>query len=423
MSSMKVFKFGGASVKSALAVQNVAEILNRYREDKILIVISAMAKTTNALEKLLQAYLNNSSDKMQIFEEVKTFHFQILTELISTNNLLAIPDLQNHFDALKTKLDSKSDGSEAKEYAQIVSYGEVFSTVIVYHYLKENNFNCAWKQAGDYIITDNNYKEANVDWVKSPERIQSQLLPVFEEFDLVITQGFIAKTEQGTVSTLGREGSDYSAAIFAYGLNAEDLTIWKDVPGLLNADPKYFENTQKIDCISYRETIELAYYGASIIHPKTIQPLQNKDIPLYIKSFVDPSAEGSKIQSGTYADLLIPSYIFKKKQVLISISARDFSFIAEQHLSYIFNKMTDYGLKVNLMQNSAISFSLCMDNKGKTMLAFIDELQKDFKVKYNEHMELITIRHYNQEIINDLIGDRKVYLEQKNRTTVQLLVR
>ncbi len=260
MSSMKVFKFGGASVKSALAVQNVAEILNRYREDKILIVISAMAKTTNALEKLLQAYLNNSSDKMQIFEEVKTFHFQILTELISTNNLLAIPDLQNHFEALKTKLESKSDGSEAKEYAQIVSYGEVFSTVIVYHYLKENNFNCAWKQAGDYIITDNNYKEANVDWVKSPERIQSQLMPVFEEFDLVITQGFIAKTEQGTLSTLGREGSDYSAAIFAYGLNAEDLTIWKDVPGLLNADPKYFENTQKIDSNSNLETKELDNY-------------------------------------------------------------------------------------------------------------------------------------------------------------------
>lgn len=420
---IKVFKFGGASVKSAEAVVNVVNILNEYNGTKIMLVFSAMAKTTNALEKLLNAYTNNSIDKFTIFEEIKEFHFAILRDLLDASNEIAFTDLMQKFDSLELLIKEKSTNNESSDYANIVSYGEIFSTLIIYYYIKSIGFPCAWKNAGEYIITENKPQEASVDWTISPNKIKNNLLPIFEEFDIVVSQGFIARSKENNITTLGREGSDYSAAIFAFGLNAEDLTIWKDVPGLLNADPKYFENTEKLDSISYRETIELAYYGASIIHPKTIQPLQNKKIPLYIKSFINPDAAGTSIQSKTYNQSQTPSYIFKKEQVLISISARDFSFIAEQHLSSIFNKLSDYGLHVNMMQNSAISFSLCMDNKGEAMLGFIKDLQQDFKVRYNEQMELITIQHYNQEIINELVANRKVYLEQKNRTTVQLLVR
>jgi aspartate kinase len=420
---MKVFKFGGASVKSAEAVRNVAEILSLYKGEKIMVVISAMAKTTNALEKLLKAFVENNPPKMDILNEIKQFHFDILTELISNTDDASFKSLEKYFDELESIIKSNISTNESEYYAQIVGYGEMFSTHIVSSYLKNISFSCEWKNATDYIITDDNIGEANVKWELCTKKIAEELKPSFIDYDIIVSQGFISKSENNKLTTLGREGSDYSAAIFAYGLDAQDITIWKDVPGLLNADPKYFENTRKIDSISYKETIELAYYGASIIHPKTIQPLQNKKIPLYIKSFVNPTKEGTAIQFKTYSDSLIPSYIFKKEQVLISISASDFSFIAEHNLSNIFQLISKFGLKTNMMQNSAISFSIIMDNKGKAMLDFIAELQKEFKVRYNEHLELITIRHYNQHIINDLIGNRKVYLEQKNRTTVQLLVK
>ena len=284
-------------------------------------------------------------------------------------------------------------------------------------------FSIAWADARDMIETNDDYRNALVDWQSTPEKIKHQCGTLFTNFDFVISQGFIARNESGSTTTLGREGSDFSAAIFAYAFDASSITIWKDVPGLLNADPKFFEDTQKIDNISFRETIELAYFGASIIHPKTIKPLQNKNIPLYIKSFIEPKSEGTLIQSNTVDDQLIPSYIFKKNQVLISISPRDFSFIAESNLAKIFSEMAKHGLKANLMQNSAISFSICIDEGGEEMILFIQEMQNDFKVRYNQNMELITIRHYNQQLIDNLIGDRKVYLEQKSRSTVQLLVR
>ncbi len=420
---MKVFKFGGASVKSAQAVRNVEKIISKFSNDKIMIVISAMDKTTNTLEKLCNNYINNDNEKFEIYNKVKDFHFDIFNELIKDNKVEFENILKFEFEKLESIISKENESSAAKSYAQIVSFGELFSTLIIYFYLKHNNYNCRWELAGNYIITDDNYKEAKVNWNLSNDKIKNILEPKFDSSEIIISQGFISKSDSGTTTTLGREGSDYSAAIFAYCLDAECVYIWKDVPGLLNADPKFFENTQKLDYISYRETIELAYYGASIIHPKTIQPLQNKNIPLYIKSFKSPDEKGSIIQSKTYADSLIPSYIFKKEQVLISISSKDFSFIAEDNLSHIFNKMTEYGLKANLMQNSAISFSICMDDMGEDMLNFINDLQSDFIVKYNERMELWTIRHYNQEVINNLIGKRKIYLEQKNRTTVQLLIR
>ncbi len=420
---IKVFKFGGASVNSADAVRNVGEILQLFSSDKVFIVLSAMGKTTNSLEHLTDSYFNQMNSTFSLFNEIKNYHFSIINDLFSDQQHPIFESLNQVFEDLGSAIAEQPNEDFNYEYDRIVSYGELISTKILYYYLLENNFSIAWADARDMIETNDDYRNALVDWQSSPRLIKQQCGKLFTDYDFVISQGFIARSNTGETTSLGREGSDFSAAIFSYALDAESLTIWKDVPGLLNADPKYFENTQKIEKVSFKETIELAYYGASIIHPKTIKPLQNKNIPLYIKSFIDTASEGTIIQADTYNDQLIPSYIFKKNQVLISISPRDFSFIAESNLAEIFMQMTNFGLKANLMQNSAISFSLCIDEGGEEMIGFIQEMQNDFKVRYNRNMELITIRHYNQKVIDDLIGDRKVYLEQKSRSTVQLLVR
>jgi aspartate kinase len=421
---IKVFKFGGASVKSAEAVKNVVNIIKLQENQKILIVVSAMGKTTNALEKLMHQSVNEDPKRFDTFKEIEHYHRSILEALIPDHSHPAYVDFRTLFSDLAALMEDYQYVDQQAYYSEMVSFGELISTKIVHHYFSYSGYKSHWLEAGCCLITAGvKMTEATVDWKISPSRIQQHVLPIFENHDLVITQGFIAKNLYGKTTTLGREGSDYSAAIFAYALDAQNLTIWKDVPGLLNADPKYFANTQKIDSLSYNETIELAYFGASIIHPKTIQPLQNKHIPLFIKSFLEPKESGSIIGEAQENAIPIPSYIFKKDQVLISISTRDFAFVAEQNLVHIFKKLTDYGLKINLMQNSAISFSICMDFKSALVMPFVTDLQKEFKVKYNEQLELITIRNYNQSIIDELIGNRKVYLEQKNRTTVQLLVK
>jgi len=420
---VKVFKFGGASVNSAEAIKNVGNILLQYQNGKTVIVLSAMGKTTNAMEFLADSYFNQMGSTAQLFKEVRKYHTDICSGLFPDAEHRVYQHLDIYFEDLASVLAETPSENFNYEYDRIVPFGELFSTIIVYHYLKDLDIEIDWLDVRDVLITDGNYRAARVDWEKSPENIVQVCAGKFQNHNYIITQGFIARSFEGENTTLGREGSDFSAAIFAFALDAESLTIWKDVPGLLNADPKYFENTQKLDKVSYKETIELAYYGASIIHPKTIKPLQNKNIPLYIKSFVEPGGDGSLIQSNTQNDQLIPSYIFKRNQVLISISPRDFSFIAERNLAAIFARLAKYGLTVNLMQNSAISFSICIDEGGEQMIRFIEDLQKDFKVRYNRDMELITIRHYNDQIIHDLIGKRKVYLEQKSRSTVQLLVR
>jgi len=420
---IKVLKFGGASVDSADAVRNVGNILQKYSSEKVLIVLSAMGKTTNAFEHIADSYFNQMNSTIGLFKDVKTYHHSIANELFPESNHTVFQSLDHIFEDLESVLAEAVSDNFNYEYDRIVSYGEILSTTILYHYLLDQKFKIAWSDARNMIETNDDYRNALVDWKSSQNKISEQCEELFRKNNFIISQGFIARSSMGDTTTLGREGSDFSAAIFAYALNAERLVIWKDVPGLLNADPKYFENTKKLDKVSFKETIELAYYGASIIHPKTIKPLQNKNIPLFIKSFIDPDSEGSVIQSNTINDQLIPSYIFKKSQVLISISPRDFSFIAESNLARIFSQMANFGLKANLMQNSAISFSLCIDEGGEEMIGFIQEMQNDFKVRYNRNMELITIRHYNQEIIDDLIGNRKLYLEQKSRSTVQLLVR
>ncbi len=420
---IKVLKFGGASVDSADAVRNVGNILKKYSSDKVLIVLSAMGKTTNAFEHIADSYFNQMSSTFDLFQDVKNYHRSIANELFQESNHQVFQDLNHIFDDIESALAEPISDNFNYEYDRIVSFGEILSTTILYHYLLENKFLIAWSDARNMVETNADFRNALVNWTASQSKISEQCAGLFANNNFVISQGFIARSTNGDTTTLGREGSDFSAAIYAYALDAEQLVIWKDVPGLLNADPKYFENTKKLDKVSFKETIELAYYGASIIHPKTIKPLQNKNIPLYIKSFIDPDSEGSVIQSNTINDQLIPSFIFKKSQVLISISPRDFSFIAESNLARIFSQLANYGLKANLMQNSAISFSLCIDEAGENMIEFIQEMQNDFKVRYNRNMELITIRHYNQEVIDELIGNRKVYLEQKSRSTVQLLVR
>jgi len=420
---IKVLKFGGASVNSADAVRNVGNILKKYSAEKVLLVLSAMGKTTNSLELLADSYFNQMNATISLFNNVKTFHLDIVNDLFTDKKHPIFQELNQIFDDIASSIAEPVSEDFNYEYDRIVSFGEILSTKIVYHYLKGIGLGIAWSDARNMIETNSDFRNALVEWQSSQQRISTQCQTLFSESNFIISQGFIARDANGDTTTLGREGSDFSAAIFAYALNAERLIIWKDVPGLLNADPKYFENTVKIDKVSFKETIELAYYGASIIHPKTIKPLQNKNIPLYIKSFIEPESEGTLIQANTRNDKLIPSYIFKKRQVLISISPRDFSFIAESNLARIFSQMANFGLKANLMQNSAISFSLCIDEGGEEMIAFIQEMQTDFKVRYNRNMELITIRHYNQQIIDDLIGERKVFLEQKSRSTVQLLVR
>ncbi len=420
---MKVFKFGGASVNSADAVKNVVTIVNNYIDDNLLIVISAMGKTTNALEQLTDAYYNNDAYSF-IYNNIKDYHHNIINELFAEDKSIILNDINTLFKSLDKKLNLKPTTNYDYEYDQIVVYGELLSTKIIHHYLKTTGVWNIWFDARKVIITDNTFKEAKVNWELTSDEIDFSIASKYKnnENRIIITQGFIGGTLNGISTTLGREGSDYTASIFAYCLNAEEVIIWKDVPGVLNADPKYFEDTHKLDSISYREAIELAYYGASIIHPKTIKPLQNKNIPLRVKSFINPDESGTIISDIDHADGLMPSFIFKKNQTLVSISPRDFSFIAEDNLSDIFRIIADTGIKINLMQNSAISFSICIDENKKRLDRLIESLKKDYQVKYNQELELITIRHYDQQTIDKIVGNRRIYVEQKNRLTTQLIV-
>lgn len=420
---MKVFKFGGASVNSADAVKNVVEILTKFQNQKLLVVISAMGKTTNGLEKLTKAYYHhNTNEKISLFNEIKQFHYQIIENLFLDKSHKIYKDISEIFSQLNQKINIFPSDNFDFEYDQIVSFGEIFSTMIVSNYVNNQGIKNIWIDAREIIKTDSSFREGKVNWEFTSTEIKNKILTEFSKTDIIITQGFIGSTNNNFTTTLGREGSDYSAAIFAYGINAEEMIIWKDVPGLLNADPKFFKETIKLDAISYREAIELAYYGATIIHPKTIKPLQNKNIPLWVKSFLNPDNEGTKISNIEQSDGIIPSFIFKQNQVLISISARDFSFIAEENLSEIFAIISYYHFKINLMQNSAISFSICIDSENHHFDKLIEKLQQNFKIKYNTNLDLITIRHYDNATINKVVSGRKILLEQRSRLTAQIIV-
>jgi aspartate kinase len=418
---MQVFKFGGASVKDADAVKNLVKIVNNYPSTPLLIVVSAMGKMTNKLEDLAKAYLNGEEKSQTIFDEIKTFHFDILNQLFHHKQHQIYNDVANTFVEIEWILEEEINDEKNYIYDQIVSIGELVSTKIIAAYLIEMGCNTQWVDARNYIQTDNNYREANVIWDKTEFQIQKTLPQILAQ-KTVVTQGFIGGTSENFTSTLGREGSDYSAAIFSACLNAEALTIWKDVPGVLNADPKWFDETQKIDQLSYHDAIELTYYGATVIHPKTIKPIQNKNIPLYVRSFLNPTAPGTKI-SNEATPLQIPSFIFKINQVLISIFPKDFSFIIEENLSHIFSILHKNKVRVNTMLNSAISFSVSVDEDEEKINSLIKDLSETFKIKYNKGLELVTIRYYNQKTIDRVVTNKEVLLEVKSRHTCQMVMK
>ena len=423
---MKVLKFGGASVKDAEAVRNVARILRNHSHDNLVVVVSAMGKTTNALEKVVAAWHAESPELSGYIKEVANYHETIAARLFPDTNHPIHAGLRTLLGQLQVILDRDHTDNFDYAYDQVVSFGELFSTAIVHHFLQSEGLNSNLYDARNLIRTDDTYREGKVDWAETAILINKTLLPIFAlpQKQVVLTQGFIGRNPEGYTTTLGREGSDYSAAIFAYTLEATEMIIWKDVPGLLNADPKYFSITERLASISYREAIELSYYGATIIHPKTIKPLQNKDIPLRVKSFLNPEGEGSLIYRDTSSDSLIPSFIFKVKQTLLSISPRDFSFIDEHNLSEILGIFARLNIHIHLMQNSALSFSVCMDDNERRLKRLFEDLGHKFKIRYNTGLELITIRHYNQATIDRVLQDDKtVLLDMRTRHTAQLVVR
>ena len=416
---MRVFKFGGASVKDVDSIKNLSSILkNQYvKNEDLVVVISAMGKMTNAFESLLFAYLEQSNEQELLFEEIKQFHLEIMNQLFSKDHKI-YEEVSNHLVEIEWLLEEEVTREKEYYYGQMVSMGEILSTSIVASFLNEEGHSTEWLDARGLIRTDNQYRSAKVDWSVTEELINSQIKR--DKNVIYITQGFIGGTSENFTTTLGREGSDYSAAIFASILDAKEVVIWKDVGGMYSADPNVFPNAIKINHISFHEAIELAYYGASVIHPKTIKPLQNKGIPLYVKSFLQPEMKGTIIDNDFTSDKLIPSFILKPSQTLVSIAAKDFSFIVESQLKEIFNAFDDYGLTINLMQNSAISFSVCLDAFPE-LNQLLNELRLKFKVSFNEGLSLLTIRHYNDEVIEELLNGKKVLLEQKTRTTARFV--
>ena len=421
---MLVFKFGGASVKDADAIRNVASILSLYPGKKLTVVVSAMGKSTNKLEEIVTA-LETKNHKLFVglVDELEAFHMDIMAALFPEKHFRIYQTIEELFESLKARFELVFSENNSFEYDQIVSLGEVLSSHIVSAFLLEQDFSVQWMDARKLIRTDHTYQEGKVDWKKTEQLIQERMIPAFQDADILLTQGFIGHTTEGFTTTLGREGSDYTAGILAYCGQAESVTIWKDVPGMLNADPKYFANTKKLDAISFKEAIELSYYGASVIHPKTIQPLQNRNIPLYVKSFLDPKADGTAIQSSSSKDHLIPSYIFKFDQALYSFTPKDFSFIVEENLSVIFGKLSALNIKINLMQNSALSFSILVDQKKLKRDEFLALFQSDYEVKYNENLSLVTIRHYDDHTIEQVTQDKEIILQQRTRHTARFVLK
>ncbi len=419
---MKVFKFGGASVKDANAVKNVGEVI-KLHDDDLIIVVSAMGKTTNGLEKVVQSYLKKDGKTEENLSQVKDFHFTILNDLFENANHPIFNEVHNTFVEIEWEIEDEAVREYDYIYDQIVSIGEILSTKIVSAYLNEIEIKNTWKDVRNIIQTDNTHRNAKIDWTLTKELSQKEIKLLDNEQTIIITQGFIGSSSELFTTTLGREGSDFSAGILAHCLNAESVTIWKDVPGMLNADPKWFDDTTKLDNISYHEAVELAYYGASVIHPKTIKPLHNKNIPLYVKSFVSPKNDGTIINHNKDKDALVPSFIFKMNQVLISMEAKDYSFIMEEHLSHIFGIIAKMGIKINLMQNSALSFSICVDFDNQKTMSLIDELKKEYKILYNDNLELVTIRHYDQKTIDRVLIDKEVLVEQKSRQTARFVMK
>jgi len=418
---MQVFKFGGASVKDAEGVINLGRIVSAHQQEELVIVVSAMGKTTNLLEQLTSAYFHQTGHASELLEQTKSYHSDIVKRLFPANSHPVYNEVANRFVEIEWILEEDPADPYDYLYDQIVAVGELVSTTIVCHYLNDAGLTSKWVDARDYILTDNTHREGRVDWAATEVRIRNGL-PALLQGQRVVTQGFIGSTTENFTTTLGREGSDYSAAIFAASLGADSVTIWKDVPGVLNADPKWFDQTELIPELSYLDAIELTYYGATVIHPKTIKPLQNRNIPLYVKSFIETDGKGTQIRHSN-GSLPVPSFIFKVNQVLISILPKDFSFIVEDNLSDIFSKLHHHHIKVNMMHNSAVSFSIAVDDTGDNVSALLDDLRTRYDISCQKGLELITIRHYNQQTIDRVLVQKEIILELKDSYTCQLLVR
>ena len=416
---MRIFKFGGASVKDADGIKNVFSVLEKVGHEDTLLVISAMGKTTNALELVIKNYFEKSNELHSSLQEVKKYHYQILMDLFEDEEHDVYFAVNSHFADLEYFIRSNKSPNYNFVYDQVVSYGEIISTTIVSHYFAQAGLKNNWIDVRNFIKTDNTYRDANVDWEKTQQLISKGV----KKKALNITQGFLGSDENNFTTTLGREGSDYTAAIFAYCLNAESVTIWKDVPGVMNADPRYFENAILLNQISYREAIELAFYGATVIHPKTLQPLQRKEIPLHVKSFINPLLPGTSVSKGQDLEPQTPCYIVKRDQLLISLSSIDFSFIMEENISEIFALFHQYKMKVSLIQNSAISFSVCVEDKFGNFNDLKNILAKKFKVAYNENVSLYTIRHFNKEAAEMVEKGKTVLLKQISRETLQVVTK
>ena len=414
---MRIFKFGGASIKDAAGVKNVFDVLKKVGYENVLLVVSAMGKTTNALELVIKNYFDKSNELFESIQEVKKYHNEILLNLFEDENHEVYFDVNGHFADLEYFIRSNKSPNYNFVYDQIVSFGELISTTILSHYMNFRNIPTQWLDVRNYIKTDNTYRDAEVNW----EITQRNIGKIAKEKSLFITQGFVGSDENGFTTTLGREGSDYTAAIFAYCLNAESVTIWKDVPGVMNADPRYFENAMLLNQISYREAIELAFYGASVIHPKTLQPLQKKEIPLFVKSFINPLLPGTSVSKGEDLDPKLPCFIVKKNQLLLSLSSIDFSFIMEENISEIFNLLHLHKLKVSLIQNTAISFSVCIEDKFGNFNELKKILSKKFKVSFNENVSLYTIRHFDEKAAQLVEKNKNVLLRQISRETMQIV--
>jgi aspartate kinase len=416
---MQVFKFGGASVKNSNGVVNVAKVLQDVGYDNTLVVVSAMGKTTNKLELVVKSYFEDKINLQIYIQEVIDFHNEILVNLFLNKEHIVYTKVNDLFFQLSDFLNKNKSPNYSFVYDQIVGYGELISTTIIGAYLEEINIQNNWLDIRSIIKTDNSYRDATVNW----EETKNNVIAHIDKSSLNITQGFLASDSNNFTTTLGREGSDYTAAILAFCLNAKSVTIWKDVPGVLSADPKFFKHPKLLHQISYEEAIEFAFYGASVIHPKTLQPLQRKEIPLYVKSFLNPLESGTCVGKGMTLQPFVPCFIVKKNQTLISLSSLDFSFIVEENISEIFALLHRYKLKVDVIQNSAISFSICVNDTYKNIEFVLQELRSKFKVSCNKNVSLYTIRHSTDEALGMISIGKEILLKQEKSSTVQLITK
>ena len=422
MAPVKVFKFGGASLKDAPSVKNVAKILQQHADEKTIIIVSAMGKTTNALEEVVAAHSRQEGNAFELLEQIKKRHYEVMSELFDEGDEVYV-QVNDTFVEIEWVLEEEPHDNYDYMYDQMICVGELVSSQIVNAYLNKSGLPTSWLDARDIVITDNIYREGWVQWPETSARAQKAVPLLLKQTNFVLSQGFIGSTSENFTTTLGREGSDYTAAIFSYCLDAESMTIWKDVPGVLTADPRIFDNVSKLERLSYKEAIEMTYYGAKVIHPKTIKPLQNKSIPLFVKSFIDPAGSGTYI-SDEVGDTYPPMVAIEDEQALLQISTRDFSFVAEHHMQYLFNIIAELRIQVNMMQNSAISFSLCVNDIDDRVERFEERIKENFKMIIDRDLELITVRHPQDNVLVNLKRGKIVLLEERiKEKTVQMVVK